>query len=245
MTTTVVIPASIISTRIPRNPLENLVDQDNSIGALQRTWNMVCSVQEVDSVYIASDDDQIADAAIGFGAKVIKTSKNCNSETDMCADALGQMEVEPDLIVNFQGDPLLSLAWIIPKLVSEFELTPTIQVATPVLRCNYQTYQNLIKNRKNGTTRGTSVVMNKQKEAMYFSKELLPYFSSTLVDGDEIPIYLHVDIYAYRPNALRKFASTTRGILERIENLEQLRFLEQGTSIKCVEVEGCAHDLVS
>ena len=84
---------------------------------------------------------------------------------------------------------------------------------------------------------GTTAVFGADGRALYFSKEVIP-FTGDGAAPDPIPVFHHVGIYAYRPDALRAYASWPEGPLERHEGLEQLRFLEQGRPVLCVEVEG-------
>ena len=75
------------------------------------------------------------------------------------------------------------------------------------------------------------------KRALFFSKEVIPYTPERYDDADETPVFHHVGVYAYRPSALAAYPRWPVGPLERLEGLEQLRFLEQGRAVLCVEVE--------
>jgi len=106
-------------------------------------------------------------------------------------------------------------------------------MATPVLRCDPETIAAFKSDRAAGQVGGTTAVFDKNNKALYFSKEVLPYSNKT-----DAPIYHHVGIYAYRPDALTEYMSWPEGPLETEEGLEQLRFLENGRHIQCVEVDG-------
>ncbi len=115
---------------------------------------------------------------------------------------------------------------------------PDVQMATPVLRCDAETYANFVEDRRNGRVGGTTAVFDAKMNALYFSKEVLPYTGKTFAAGDVIPVFHHVGVYGYRQSALNAYMEWQAGPLERYEGLEQLRFLENGTPIRCVEVDG-------
>lgn len=109
-----------------------------------------------------------------------------------------------------------------------------VRMATPVLRTEPQTLTNFVTDRKEGRVGGTTAVMRGDGSALYFSKEVLPYVGSLKTPPE---VWHHVGVYAYRPDALRAYGGWDEGPLERAEGLEQLRFLENGWPVTCVEVE--------
>ena len=111
-------------------------------------------------------------------------------------------------------------------------------VATPVVKCDAQTYAHFRADRAAGLVGGTTAVFNRHNRALYFSKEVLPYIAPAKEAEAAGEVFHHVGLYAYRPAALAQYATWPEGRLERHEGLEQLRFLENGTDILCVEVEG-------
>jgi 3-deoxy-manno-octulosonate cytidylyltransferase (CMP-KDO synthetase) len=84
----------------------------------------------------------------------------------------------------------------------------------------------------------TTAVFGAARDALYFSKEVIPFTGAAYGDDDETPVFHHVGLYAYRPDALRAYADWPVGPLERLEGLEQLRFVENNKRVLCVEVEG-------
>lgn len=234
MSVTVFIPARYASTRYPGKPLVEL----NGAGGekktlIQRAWEAAKAVSGVDRVYVLTDDDRIADAAKGFGADVLMTSSNARNGSERCAEGLAQLDSDPDVIVNLQGDAPLTPAWFVEALIGAMDGTP--QMATPVVKCDAETLTNFVTDRREGRVGGTTAVMRSDKTALYFSKEVLPYVGD-LQNPPEV--WHHVGVYAYTPAALRAYAGWPEGPLERAEGLEQLRFLENGTPITCVPVEG-------
>ena len=237
MKTVILIPARYASTRYPGKPLVELTQPDGSKKSLiQMSWEAACGVQGVDSVYVVTDDERIKAAAEGFGADVIMTPTTCENGTARCAAALAG--IDADLVVNLQGDAPLTPEWFIEDLIAAMARDAEAQVATPVLQCDPLTYGHFIEDRKAGRVGGTTAVFNRAGHGMYFSKEVIPYIDPDKIPADDIPVYHHVGVYAYRPSALRAYTSWPEGALEKREGLEQLRFLENGHTVACVQVEG-------
>ena len=118
------------------------------------------------------------------------------------------------------------------------EADPSCPVATPVLRCDAAALAGFLEDRRHGRVGGTTAVFDRNHNALYFSKEVLPFTGRVLGEGDEIPVFHHVGVYAYRPEALLAYADWAPGHLEGWEGLEQLRFMENGVLVRCVEVDG-------
>jgi 3-deoxy-manno-octulosonate cytidylyltransferase (CMP-KDO synthetase) len=239
MKTVIVIPARYASTRYPGKSLVTLRDRDGVKKSLiQRSWEAATAVQGVSAVYVATDDDRIKAAAEAFGAEVIMTSETCENGTARCAEAVTKGVFEADLVVNLQGDAPLTPAWFVEDLIAAMAAHPDAAVATPVVQCDAQTYAHFRADRAAGMVGGTTAVFDSNHRALYFSKEVLPYIAPAREPEAAGEVFHHVGLYAYRPAALAEYATWSEGRLERHEGLEQLRFLENGTDILCVEVEG-------
>lgn len=239
MKTVILIPARFASTRYPGKPLAELTQPDGTKKSLiHMSWEAAQTVKGVDAVYVATDDDRIRAASEAFGAEVIMTSESCENGTARCADALANAGIEADLIVNLQGDAPLTPAWFVEDLIAAMKADPEAQVATPVLQCDPLTYGHFVEDRKAGRVGGTTAVFNAKGHALYFSKEVLPYIDTHKVPEANIPVYHHVGVYAYRPQALAAYTSWPVSELETLEGLEQLRFLVNDTKVRCVIVEG-------
>ncbi|MGZ3299251.1 MAG: 3-deoxy-manno-octulosonate cytidylyltransferase [Asticcacaulis sp.] len=239
MKTIILIPARYASSRYPGKPLVMLKDRDGHVKSLiQRSWEAASSVRDVDAVYVATDDDRIRAAAEAFGARVVMTAESCANGTERCADALARLNETADIIVNLQGDAPLTPSWFVEALIDEMKAHPEVQMATPVLRCDAVTHANFVEDRHEGRVGGTTAVFDRHMNALYFSKEVIPYTGKRFDADDEIPVFHHVGVYAYRETALSAYMGWQPGPLERHEGLEQLRFLENGVPIRCVEVDG-------
>ncbi|MDQ2095722.1 3-deoxy-manno-octulosonate cytidylyltransferase [Rhodalgimonas zhirmunskyi] len=239
MDTVIIIPARYASTRYPGKPLVELEDASGTRKSLiQRSWEAASAVNGVSAVYVATDDARIRAAAEGFGAKVIMTSEDCDNGTARCADAIARADLKPDLVVNLQGDSPLTPAWFVEDLIEAMAARPDAQMATPVLRCDAETYAHFREDRLAGRVGGTTAVFDTAHKALYFSKEVIPYIDPAKAATDYGAVYHHVGLYAYRPKALARYVTWPQGRLEGLEGLEQLRFLEHDVPVLCVEVEG-------
>ncbi|MEO0937501.1 MAG: manno-octulosonate cytidylyltransferase [Pseudomonadota bacterium] len=237
MSVLIAIPARYASTRYPGKPLAELrgaTGQSRSL--IERSWRAACEVDGVDRVVVATDDDRIADAARGFGAEVVMTSEACGNGTERCAEAHAALGGGYDIVVNLQGDAPLTPPWFIEGLIAGLNAAPEAEIATPVLRCDGETLSALLADRKAGRVGGTTAVFGAAHQALYFSKEVIPYVTDSFEADAPTPVFHHVGVYAYRPAALAAYPTWPVGPLERLEGLEQLRFLENGRQVLCVEV---------
>lgn len=235
----IIIPARFASTRYPGKPLAELRDATGEAKSLiHRSWEAAQRVSGVAAIYIATDDDRIARHARGFGGEVLMTSPDCANGTERCAEAVGLLPSEPEIVINLQGDAPLTPHWFVEGLIASLRERPDADLATPVLRCDRTTYDAFIQDRRAGRVGGTTAILRNDGEALYFSKEVIPYIDPLKLDGlTELPVFHHVGVYAYRPSILRQYPDWPVGPLELQEGLEQLRFLENGHKVICVEVE--------
>ena len=165
------------------------------------------------------------------------TSSDCMNGTERCAEAHAALGGGYDVVVNLQGDAPLTPHWFIEDLVQGLRDAPDAEIATPVLRCDGETLNGFLEDRKAGRVGGTTAVFAADNTAMYFSKEVIPYTGKTYSETDMTPVFHHVGVYAYRPEALAAYPGWAVGPLEQLEGLEQIRFMENGRSLLCVEVE--------
>ena len=110
-----------------------------------------------------------------------------------------------------------------------------VQVCTPAVRLTPPNYEKLKAAKAEGEVGGTTVTFDKNHDAMYFSKTMIPYLRE--VDSEELPIFRHIGLYGYRYEALREYLDLEPTLLEKTEGLEQLRLLENGIPIRVVEVD--------
>ena len=236
MSVLLVIPARYASTRFPGKPLAPLrgaTGQEKPL--IQRTWEAATQVSGIDRIVVATDDPRIADAARSFGAEPVMTPDFCRNGTERCA-SVAKLFLDYEIIVNLQGDAPLTPPWFVEALVKALLENPAIPIATPVLRCDIESLNSFIEDRRNGRVGATTAVFDRDFRALYFSKEVIPHTGRPLSPTEIIPVFHHVGVYAYRRAPLLAYAEWPEGPLERWEGLEQLRFLENATPLHCVEV---------
>ncbi len=234
----VCIPARYRSARFPGKPLTLLRGASGGTRSLlQRTWEAAGRISGVERLVVATDDGLIEEAAKGFGAEVLMTSPDCGNGTERCSEAMESLGGAYDIVVNLQGDAPLTPSWFVESLIESLASHPMAEVATPVLRCDGRALNGFLEDRRAGRVGGTTAVFSRDGRALYFSKEVIPYTDRRFADGEATPVFHHVGVYAYRPSALATYPRWPVGPLERLEGLEQLRFLEQDRRILCVEVE--------
>ncbi len=218
-----IVPARYASSRFPGKPLANLGGKT----MIRRVVEQASKALE--HVVVATDDQRIFDAVKSFGGNVVMTSGQHNSGTDRCAEALDIYEKESgesfDAVVNIQGDEPFIQPEQLKQIMSCFS-DPSTQIATLVKKAE--------KNDEISNSNRPKVVINKNKQALYFSRSVIPYFR-----GDDLQnwyhrhtYYLHVGLYAYTSSVLRQITKLSPSGLELAESLEQLRWLENGYIIK-------------
>lgn len=237
MITVILVPARYQSSRYPGKPLVELKGAGGAAKPLiQRSVEAARRVSGVPGVFVTTDDERIAEACAGFGADVIMTSPECRNGTERCAEALAQLD-DPDLVINFQGDALLTPPGFVEALIARMEQDNDALVATPALRLRSDEVRALQAEEAAGRVGGTTVVTGAQGHALYFSKRLIPHLPAGALDRELSPVRLHVGIYAYRPQALQRYVTTPVSELEMLEGLEQLRFLAAGIPVAIVDVD--------
>jgi 3-deoxy-manno-octulosonate cytidylyltransferase (CMP-KDO synthetase) len=201
---------------------------------VERVYRQCSLAKGIDRIYVATDHVEIAREVERFGGNVAMTSPDCASGTDRVAQAAERLGITDGVVMNVQGDePLIDPA-VIASLASLMQKNPDVQIATPVSRLTRSedlTNPNVVK-----------VVMNEHWDALYFSRQAIPYLRDIGAQAMETwpnvyPFFKHIGVYAYRMKALKQFVAMKESPLERTERLEQLRLLEAGIPIRCVEVE--------
>ena len=238
MDAAIIIPARYASTRYPGKPLVELRGAKGEPRTLlQRSLEAGRKASGgVIPVYVATDDDRIAAEARRHGAEVIMTSESCRNGTERVAEAVRTAGIDAEIVVNLQGDAPLTPPSFVTALIDAMRAEPEIQIATPRLHCDEETVENLLNDRRNGRVGGTTLVADKNGNALYFSKEVLPFTDGKGVVKGQVPVYHHVGLYGYRRAALEAYVGWDQMPLETLEGLEQLRFLENGWPVRTVEV---------
>jgi 3-deoxy-manno-octulosonate cytidylyltransferase (CMP-KDO synthetase) len=221
-----IIPSRFGSSRFPGKPLADIAGKS----MIQRVYEQV--IQAVDEVWVATDDERIAEAVRNFGGKVVMTSTDHRSGTDRCAEAVRKVSLETgiefEVVINVQGDEPFIQPQQITILQKPFIDNPGTEIATLVQRIQQS---DVLFNPAEA-----KVALDIHGNALFFSRLPIPMvFRSEQSEWIEKFSYAcHVGIYAYRTDILEKLSRLPEGLLEQAESLEQLRWLENGYKIKTV-----------
>jgi len=223
MTVAAIIPSRWGSTRFAGKPLALICGKP----MIQHVVEQVSLSTAVDVLAVATDDRRIAECVTAFGARAILTRSENRSGSDRVAEAADLLGLSPsDIVVNIQGDqPLVhpeSIDQVIAPLIAE-EALPMSTLAFRIVRPEEITNPKDVK-----------VVCDRKGFALYFSRSPIPFGRDP---GTVFDIWKHLGVYAYRKQFLDVFCTLETGLLERIEQLEQLRALEHGYPIRVVQTE--------
>lgn len=231
----VIVPARFRSSRFPGKALAPLRGASGLTKPLiQRSWECAAGVAGPDKVWIATDDVRIADACTAFGGQVVMTPEACRNGTERCAAALDQLDPSIDLVLNVQGDALLTPLPILQGLVERMDADRDLQVTTPSVPLAAAELSRFRALEAEGRAGGTSLVTDRHGAALYFSKKLIPYIPADFPADRDPPVRLHLGVYAYRRAALEAYRAAEPSELEILEGLEQLRFLDLGIPVQTV-----------
>jgi 3-deoxy-manno-octulosonate cytidylyltransferase (CMP-KDO synthetase) len=212
---------------------------------IRRSWECAMSVPGSLGVWVATDDQRIADEVEGFGGQVVMTSPDCVNGTERCAEAIGQLGGVAPIIVNLQGDAPLSPTFVVEQLVARLDENLDLAMATPAVRCSPSVLDHVLADAAEGRVGGTTTVFDRSDRAMYFSKRVLPFLPEAAMSSSKpLPVHLHLGLYAYRPDALMDYQRAEPSTLELLEGLEQLRFLDLGMPVSVVRLEPLEWDSI-
>jgi len=221
-----IIPARYASTRFPAKPLVDIRGKS----MIQRVYEQARSARALDHVVVATDDKRIFDAVKAFGGEVVMTAEHHQSGTDRCLEAVLQMDMEFDVVVNIQGDePLISPDQI--NLILSCFVQENTEIATLV---------KLIQDKKTlWDANKPKVVIDDDDFAILFSRQCIPYLRGVEKENwnEEFNFYKHIGMYAYRLETLKEICKLKPSRLEKAESLEQLRWIEGGYRIKTAITE--------
>ncbi|ACF46878.1 3-deoxy-D-manno-octulosonate cytidylyltransferase [Prosthecochloris aestuarii DSM 271] len=218
----ILIPARLNSSRLPNKMLADI----EGAPLIVRTWQQAQQSSLTRQVVIATDSEEIAGVMKACGADVVMTSPDARCGTERIAEAAEN--IDADVFVNLQGDEPLIDPGNIDLVIKPFLQENPPDCSTLVYRLLAEDYAalhdpNIVK-----------VVMDSQSNALYFSRSPLPYQRETYA---ATRCFRHIGIYAFRAGVLRMFSEHGPSMLEEAESLEQLRLVENGYSIRCVETD--------
>ena len=221
-----IIPARYQSTRFPGKPLATLGNKP----IIQHVFEK--ALEKIDNVWIATDDERIANTVYQFGGKVVMTNPNHQSGTDRCAEAASIIKkgIDFDVVINIQGDEPFVRQEQINSLMECFNDNET-DIATLIKKIDSP---EVLFNPNR-----PKVIIDKNQNALLFSRSTIPYIRGKEKDEwlGSHEFYSHLGMYAYRVDVLKEITKLQPSSLELAESLEQLRWLENGYRIKTAITE--------
>ncbi len=217
------IPARYAATRFPFKLMQSLGNKT----VIRHTYDNTVATGLFDDVVVVTDHEIILNEIIQHGGKAIMSSRTHESGSDRIAEAIENIEL--DVVVNVQGDEPFVSATQLSALLKAFdgEEGKVVRVASLMKKITNKAMidnPNIVK-----------VVTGLNGNALYFSRSPIPYNRS-----DNAVYFEHLGVYAYRKEALIHFTKLPVSSLEKTEMLEQLRYLENGISIKMIETKESA-----
>lgn len=219
-----IIPARYASTRLPGKPLLDLGGKS----MIQRVYEQVLKCSSIDDIIIATDDERISNEALNFGGKALMTAPHHQSGTERCGEILQLMANKFDIVVNIQGDEPFIQPEQIAEVLMPFENDET-QIATLI--------RSIRDSESISNPNVVKVTASKSGKALYFSRSPIPFIRDYSAENwlNEGRFYQHVGMYAYKASTLLEINQLPMSTLEKMEKLEQLRWLENDYSITVKE----------
>ena len=218
-----VIPARYASTRLPGKPLISIAGKP----MIERVWERVRRASLVSGVIVATDDERIAKAVKSFGGEAVLTRADHRSGTERVAE-VAVAHPDAEILANVQGDLPLIEPDAIDAAIEAVRGDEDVRLGTlavPITNPAEIMDPNVVK-----------TVLDFDDNALYFSRAPIPWVRDR--GGPVRAKHLkHLGLYVFRREALLEFATFPQGDLERIEQLEQLRWLENGYRIRVAETE--------
>ena len=211
-----VLPARYQSSRFPGKPLAMIAGKI----MIQRVYEQVKQVADISRVIVATDDERIYNAVQRFSGEAVLTG-NCSCGTERVYEAV--KDYSCDVVINVQGDEPLIKPAMINELIEAIKCDDVVMATL----CRQITEDSDIDN-----PNIVKVIRDKNDNAIYFSRYPIPFNRD---DRKDVKYYKHIGIYGYKKEFLKEYIQTEKTLLEKAENLEQLRALESGYKIKVKE----------
>ena len=236
--TLVVIPARYGSSRFPGKPLAKIAGKEMLLRVVDIARKGTAHTDA--RIVVATEDERITDFCKMHGIECLMTSDACKTGSDRVCEAVKILDIKPELIINLQGDNPVCPPWFIEELIKAFEEDPTVDLVTPCTELSWEALDKLRESKKSTPLSGSTCVADKDGYALWFSKNIIPAVrkeDALREKGGKSPVLRHIGLYGYKYDSLFKFKSLEEGIYEKLEGLEQLRFLENGMKIKIAKVD--------
>ena len=215
-----VIPARYQASRFPAKLMQMLGDKT----VIMTTYQNVVETELFDEGFVATDSEIIFDEIIKNGGKAVMTGQH-ETGSDRIAEAVE--DIDCDIVVNVQGDEPFLKTEPLRQLIEVFDNDGNEEISLASLKIKL-TEQEDIESPNN-----VKVITDKEGFALYFSRSVIPYPRNK----EGVEYFKHIGVYAFRKNALLKFAQLEMKPLEIAEKIECLRYLEYGMKIKMIETD--------
>jgi 3-deoxy-D-manno-octulosonate cytidylyltransferase len=213
------IPARFGATRFPGKLMQML---DNKT-VIRHTYDAAAATGLFDKVMVVTDSDIIFNEIVANNGIAVMSKKEHESGSDRIAEAV--TDINADIVINVQGDEPFIRKEPLEKLVRLFD-DPAVRVGSLM--------RKITKPEEIENSSCVKVVINKNNDALYFSRSVIPFQANNAADID---YYLHIGVYGFRKETLLNFTQWPAGKLEQSEKLEQLRYLENGIPIRMALVD--------
>jgi len=238
----IIIPARYQSTRLPGKPLLQIAGKT----MLSRVWAIaqtVCLRYQHHAnlsvaAFVTTEDDRILDYCTQLQIPTIQTSADCRSGTERVAQACAGLNC--DFVLNLQGDNALCPPWFLEAIIEHYLQQTNPTIITPYVQLTWTQFDQLRREKQQTPFSGTSVVMNNQGQAFWFSKNIIPAIrdeQKSRTESKHSPVARHIGLYGYTMPILQHILDLPESTYEKHEGLEQLSFLEAGIPIQMVQVD--------
>lgn len=235
----ITIPARYGSTRLPGKPLIKLAGQTMLSRVVSIAKQAIKTHNNV-SLVVATDDERIMSHCKDIQVRALMTPSHCKTGTDRAFLAANTLKEKPSFVINLQGDAPFTPPHFLSRMIEAITQNPSLSVITPVTQLSWQALDHLRENKKTTPFSGTTVILDKHQQAKWFSKNIIPAIRKepALAQSETLsPVYRHIGLYGYSLSVLTEFITWPEGYYEKLEGLEQLRFLENNVPIDCLLVD--------
>lgn len=229
MSVAIVIPARFGSERLKGKPMIEIA----GVSLLERVWRIAKAAKGASRVVIATENSRVLDHAASFGAEAVLTPESCANGTERTAAAIAAAGIAEEAVINFQGDAVLTPPWILEAMIKEFASPEPFDIVTPAVRLTEAMLADLIEHKRKAPSSGTTVTFDLRRNALYFSKQIIPYMRKSGFAA----VHRHIGLYGYTAESLGRYVALPPTPLEKTEGLEQLRALESGMTVRVVVVD--------
>lgn len=236
--TLVVIPARYGSTRFPGKPLAKIAGKEMLLRVVDIARKGTVHTEA--RIVVATEDERIVNFCTQHDIECLMTSDACKTGSDRVCEAVKALNITPELIINLQGDNPVCPPWFVEEMVKAFEEDKNVDLVTPCTELSWEALDKLRESKKTTPFSGTTCIVDKNGYALWFSKNIIPAIrkeDKLREEGGKSPVLRHIGLYGYKYDSLFKFKDLEEGIYEKLEGLEQLRFLENGMKIKVAKVD--------